>query len=167
MRTKRAPLILILVLALLGSAVLSSSAVAKRHQRATTVAGTIVLRLTDNVAQPPTTEGAITVTAAEAHVTFTGAAKGPAVERYTSVTMPNSGPTLQFGTGSFTGKVRGHRGTLTYVFSGDAANGGLITITGGTGQLAGATGHLAYYPARATAEVVTFGYTGVVTLARR
>lgn len=89
---------------------------------------------------------------------------GPAVDPYTSVVMPN-GPILQFGTGTFTGKILGRRGMLTDVFSGDAANGGLITITGGTGKLAGATGRIWYFPTSdSTADPVTFGYHGLVRL---
>jgi hypothetical protein len=53
------------------------------------------------------------------------------------------------------------------VFSGDAANGGLITITGGTGQLAGARGRIAYFPTSdAGADPVIFGYEGRIRLRR-
>jgi hypothetical protein len=173
MRSRRSPLtlVVVLVLAVLGSALVASPALArghaKGHKRGTHVSGSIILRLADNVSQPPIQQGAITVTAAEARVTFTGDMRGPAVEPYTSVVMPNNGPTLQFGTGTFTGKVFGRRGTIEYVFSGDAAHGGLITITGGTGRLAGVTGRIAYFPTSdAGADPVVFGYEGRVRLRR-
>jgi hypothetical protein len=171
MRRRRFPLALfvVLVLAILGSAVLAAPALAKghkSHKKATHISGEIVLNPADNVSQPPVQQGAISVITAEARVTFTGDMRGPAVEPYTSVVMPDDGPILQFSRGSvFTGKVLGRRGTLEYNFSGDAEYGGLITITGGTGRLAGATGRIGYFPTSdATADPLTFGYEGLIRL---
>jgi hypothetical protein len=167
MRRKRSPfaLLVILLVGIFVSAVVSSPALATGPKKGVSISGAISLAQGDNVSQPPVQQGAIQVIKAEARVTFTGSMRGPAVEPYTSVLMPDDGPILQFGTGTFTGKILGRKGTVTYVFSGDAANGGLITITGGTGQLHGTSGRLWFYPTSgSTADPVTFHYDGLVTL---
>jgi Protein of unknown function (DUF3224) len=169
MRRGRSPfaLLVILLAAIAVSAVAASPALSQGSKKGARVSGEILLDPADNVAQEPTEEGAITVTQAQARVTFTGHLRGPAVEPYTNVQLPDGGPLLQTGTGTFTGKALGRTGTLAYVFSGDAANGGLITITGGTGGLRGATGRLAFYPSSATDDLVTFKYEGRLKLRRR
>ena len=59
MGRRRSPLALfvVLVLAILGSAVLAAPALAKGHKKATHISGEIVLNPADNVSQPPAGRG--------------------------------------------------------------------------------------------------------------
>lgn len=130
------------------------------HAHSGPVSGQILLDPADNTNGTPEPQGAITVTPGDAMVTFTGSLKGTAHEVYFNVALPD-GTILQYSKeSSFTGKVRGHKGTLSYVFSGDAANGGMITVTGGTGKLSGASGHILYYPAGEENGLIVFEYEG-------
>jgi hypothetical protein len=118
-----------------------------------------VITLVNNQTLSTDTLGAVTRIDAVAAVTFSGDVSGPAVEPYHALVLPN-GTVLQRGTGSFSGAVDGSSGTLSYLFHGDATTGGVITIIGGTGDLSGAHGRVAYAPAGAT----TFDYEGMITL---
>lgn len=174
MKGRRSPAVLFsgLLIGLVGVALVVSPALAHwghhgHHHKSRTVpvSGQILLDLADNVSGTPEAQGAITVTPGEADVTFTGSLRGKAHESYFSVAMPD-GTVLQYSkSSSFKGKVCWRWGTLSYVFSGDAANGGLITITGGTKGLTGASGRILYYPAGETPDgLIAYGYEGTVTI---
>ena len=107
------------------------------------------------------TLGQNTLVRSVAEVSFGGDMTGPATEHYQSLILAN-GTILQRGTGSFSGDVDGRGGTLMYVFHGDAATGGVITIIGGTGDLSGAHGRIAY--GSASGSPPAFPYEGTVTL---
>ena len=164
MRPRRSPFAVVLsVVALAACAVVSAPAGAAAPEKVA-VSGEIVLRLSDNVAEPPRTIGRNTRIDAVATVTFVGDIAGPAVEPYRAIVLP-TGRTTQFGTGIFEGEIAGRTGTFRYVFHGDAATGGVITITGGTGELAGIHGRLRFYPVtEGTTDPARFGYEGTVTL---
>ena len=157
MRHRRAPFTLILAVTA-ALAVVSGPAFADAPAK-TQVSGVITLVSNQNLSTR--TLGEVTRIDAVAEVAFSGDVTGPATEYYTAVVLPN-GTVLQRGTGSFTGDVDGHGGTLSYVFNGDAANGGVITIVGGTGDLAGAHGRVAYAPQ--AGNPAAFDSEGTVTL---
>ncbi len=172
MKRRRSPVLFTgLLIGLVGIAIAVSPALADRgHHRHSNpphtvpVRGQILLDPADNVSGTPEAQGAITVTPGDAQVTYTGALKGKAHEPYFNVAM-SDGTILQYSKSSkFTGKVAGWSGTLNYVFSGDAANGGLITVDGGTGRLSGAGGRILYHPAGERGGLIVFGYEGVITL---
>jgi hypothetical protein len=169
MKGRRFPVLFTgLLSGIVGIALVVSPALARQdhhpsHPRTIPVSGQILLDPADNSTGTPEAQGAITVTPGDAQVTFTGRLKGKAHEAYFNVALPD-GTILQYSKGStFTGKVAGHWGTLSYVFSGDAANGGLITVTGGTGGLSGASGHILYYPEGESGGLIVFAYEGVVS----
>jgi hypothetical protein len=157
MRHTRAPFtLLIAVVAAL--AVQSAPAVADAPSK-TPVAGVISLVSNENLSVR--TLGEVTRIDAVAQVAFSGDITGPATEHYTAMVLP-TGTTLQRGVGSFEGDIGGRSGTLSYVFHGDAATGGVITIVGGTGELTGTHGRIAYAPQ--SGNPAAFDYEGTVTL---
>ena len=157
MRHRRAQFTLILAV-VAALAIPSGAAVADAPSK-TPVSG--VIALVSNTVLDTRTLGEVTRIDAVAEVAFSGDLTGPAVEHYTALVLPN-GTILQRGTGSFEGDIGGRSGTLSYVFHGDAANGGVITIVGGTGDLTGAHGRVAYAPQ--AANPAAFDYEGTVTL---
>ena len=123
----------------------------------TQASGTITLA--SNTVKTTKQAGGNTSIEAVAVVDLDGTLVGPAVEFYTSVAHAN-GKTNQHGTGIFTGTVAGRTGTIEYVFRGDATS-GVISITGGTGELSGAHGKLAYTLV-STSPAAVFDYSGYV-----
>ncbi len=122
------------------------------------VSGTIAV--VDNTVLSSHDFGPVNLTRAVANVTFGGDLVGPAVENYSALTLPG-GSVLQHGTGSFTGSIAGRSGSIAYVFHGDAAHGGVITITRSTGGLCGVSGQIHYTNGSAPG---LFDYTGRLTL---
>ena len=146
------------VLVLLVAAVASVPAAAAAPSKVS-VSGAITLVSNQDLSSR--TLGQNTLVRSVAEVSFGGDMTGPATEHYQSLILAN-GTILQRGTGSFSGDVEGRTGTLTYVFHGDAATGGVITIIGGTGDLSGAHGRIAY--GSASGSPPAFPYEGTVTL---
>ena len=158
MRRRRPLIALALVAALAVCAVAAAPAAAAAPSKIP-VAG--IITLDSNVDLSTQTLGLNSRTESVAEVSFSGDMVGPATEPYSTLFLA-TGTILQWGTGSFTGEVDGRSGTISYVFHGDATTGGVITITGGTGDLTGAHGRIAYTPAPGTPP--QFTYVGTVTL---
>jgi hypothetical protein len=156
MRHRRSPYAVVLVLIV--AAVASAPAVADAPSKVP-VSGAITLVSNQDLSSSALGENTLVRSVAE--VAFGGDMTGPATEHYQSLILAN-GTILQRGTGSFTGDVDGRTGTLTYVFHGDAATGGVITIIRGTGDLSGAHGRVAY--GAASGSPPAFSYEGTITL---
>jgi hypothetical protein len=157
MRPRRSLHAVVLAL-LLVAAVAAAPAVADAPSK---VAVSGAITLVSNQDLSSRTLGQNTLVRSVAEVSFGGDMTGPATEHYQSLFLAN-GTILQRGTGSFSGDVDGRTGTLEYVFHGDAATGGVITIIGGTGDLGGAHGRIAY--GSASGSPPAFPYEGTVTL---
>jgi uncharacterized protein DUF3224 len=122
------------------------------------IAASGTIAVVSNVVNATQQAGPNTKAAATAQVTYAGTLVGSAREDYTSIALVNGDVRLH-GVGHFTGSVDGRTGTLTYVFHGDATS-GMIIITGGTGDLAGAHGRLPYALNTVTG---VYDYEGVVS----
>jgi putative ubiquitin-RnfH superfamily antitoxin RatB of RatAB toxin-antitoxin module len=159
MRRRRQSIALAIVVAALAACAVAAAPAGAAAPTKVEVSG--IITLDSNVDLSTQTLGVNSRTESIAEVSFSGDMIGWATEPYSTLFL-SSGTILQWGTGSFTGEVDGRSGTISYVFHGDAAAGGVITITGGTGDLTGAHGRIAYTPAPGTPP--QFTYEGTVTL---